>query len=176
MSYPYPYYDYGNNSCCPPPCPPPYPPYPPFPYPYPPQSSGITGATGPTGAKGNVGCTGPIGRTGPTGPTGQTGSTGPTGPTGQTGTTGPTGEAQTLAQVLITGNSAGSRSINMNSQDITSVNNLTIASPYNFSIINIYIDAAARDVALPSPYTGQFAFLTGTNKLQYYNTAWVNIN
>lgn len=78
-----------------------------------------------------------------------------------------------LSAVLTAGNSAGSTAINMNSQDITAVNNLTVASPYNFSVISIYADATARDTALPTPYTGQFAFLTGTNALQFYNNLGV---
>ena len=51
--------------------------------------------------------------------------------------------------------------------------NITVASPYNFSVISIYGNSTSRDAALPSPYTGQFCFLTGTNVLQYYNSgAW----
>ena len=101
---------------------------------------------------------------------------GPTGPTGIKGPTGAGAGSQTLSQVLTTGNSAGTTGINMNSQNITSVNNLTVSAPYNFSIISIFSNSTARDASLPSPYTGQFVFLTGTNKLQYYNSGWFNIN
>jgi hypothetical protein len=51
--------------------------------------------------------------------------------------------------------------------------NISVPSPYNFSVISIYTNSTARDAALPSPYTGQFCFLTGSNALQYYNSgAW----
>ena len=81
-----------------------------------------------------------------------------------------------LSQTLINGNSAGSTAIDMNSQNITAVNNLTVASPYNFSVVSIYADATARDAALPTPYAGQMAFLTGSNKLQFWNTNWTNVS
>ena len=121
---------------------------------------------------------------GPTGPTGAASSVvGPTGQTGPTGVPGPTGvsSSQSLSQVLANGNSAGSTGINLNSNNITNVNtitatNISVPSPYNYSIISIYTNTTARDVALPSPYLGQFCFLTGTNKLQYYNSGWFNIN
>lgn len=94
------------------------------------SDTGATGATGPTG----FGATGPTGVTGATGPTGRDG-TGPTGPTGfgATGNTGPTGPAggvvvtPTLAQVLAVGNSAGTFDINMNGNDISSVNDITMS-------------------------------------------------
>jgi hypothetical protein len=54
--------------------------------------------------------------------------------------------------------------------------NLTVNSPYNFSVISIFADATARDTALPSPYAGQFAFLTGSNNLQFWNTNWTNVS
>ena len=91
-------------------------------------------------------------------------------------TTPSSGGSQTLAQVLTTGNSAGSTDIDMSGNDITAVNNLTVASPYNFSVVSIFADATARDLALPSPYAGQMAFLTGSNKLQYWNVNWYNVN
>ena len=88
----------------------------------------------------------------------------------------PSGGGGDLSTVLIAGNSAGSTAINMNSQNITAVNNLTVASPYNFSVVSIFANATARDLALPSPYAGQMAFLTGSNKLQYWNTNWGNVS
>ena len=51
--------------------------------------------------------------------------------------------------------------------------NISVPSPYSFSVISIYTNSTARDAALPSPYTCQFCFLTGSNALQYYNSgAW----
>jgi len=54
--------------------------------------------------------------------------------------------------------------------------NLTINSPYNFSVVSIYTNATTRDAGIPSPYAGQMAFLTGSNKLQYWNTNWNNVS
>ena len=88
----------------------------------------------------------------------------------------PSGGGGDLSTVLIAGNSAGLTDIDLNSQDLLSVNNITVASPYNFSVVSIFADATARDLALPSPYAGQMAFLTGSNKLQYWNTNWGNVS
>jgi hypothetical protein len=74
------------------------------------------------------------GLSGSTGPTGPTGPTGSNGTNGATGATGPTGISnQTLAQTLILGNSAGSTGINMNSNDITNVGNITSTSDLNLN-------------------------------------------
>jgi len=54
--------------------------------------------------------------------------------------------------------------------------NISVNSPYNFSVVSIFANAVARDIAIPSPYAGQIAFLTGSNKLQYWNTFWYNVN
>ena len=54
--------------------------------------------------------------------------------------------------------------------------NITALSPFNFSVVSIFADATARDTGIPSPYAGQIAFLTGSNKLQYWNTNWYNVN
>ena len=54
--------------------------------------------------------------------------------------------------------------------------NITALSPYNFSVVSIFADATARDAGIPSPYAGQMAFLTGSNKLQYWNTNWGNVS
>ena len=160
-------------------------------------SQGDTGPTGPpggpTGPQGDTGASGPQGDTGPTGPTGSgdTGPTGPqgdtgpsggpTGPTGDTGPqgdTGPTGPIGTpaLGDVLAVGNNAGSYSIDMNTHDINNCNNITVSSPYNFSIISIFDTDTTRDLIIPSPYTGQFCFITSSNKLQFWNGGWTNIN
>lgn len=88
----------------------------------------------------------------------------------------PISSISTLDQVLIAGNSAGTTDVDMNSNDILSVNNLTVASPYNFSVVSIFVDATARDTAIPSPYTGQMCFLSGSNKVQYWNVNWYNVN
>lgn len=45
----------------------------------------------------------------------------------------------------------------------------------NFSVISLFANSTARDVALPSPYLGQFCFLTNTNDFQYYNAGWNNL-
>jgi hypothetical protein len=59
---------------------------------------------------------------------------------------------------------------------ILNVGTINATSPYNFSVVSIYADATARDTGIPSPYAGQIAFLTGSNKLQYWNTNWYNVN
>jgi hypothetical protein len=38
--------------------------------------------------------------------------------------------------------------------------------------ISLFADATARDAALTAPFLGQFCFLTGSSRLQYYNTVW----
>jgi len=42
----------------------------------------------------------------------------------------------------------------------------------NFSVISLFTDATARNTGLPSPYLGQFCFLTNTSDFQYYNAGW----
>jgi hypothetical protein len=40
--------------------------------------------------------------------------------------------------------------------------------------IAVFAGTAARDAAITSPIHGQFAFITSTNRLMYYNgTSWV---
>ena len=85
------------------------------------------------------------------------------------------GATPDLSTVLIAGNTAGATDIDLNSQDLLSVNNISVASPYNFSVVSIFADATARNAGIPSPYAGQMAFLTGTNKLQYWNVNWNNV-
>jgi len=93
------------------------------------NTGGPTGPIGPTGLKGNTGPTGPIGNTGPTGLTGQTGPTGFTGPTGSIGPIAP------LYTILSNGNSAGSYSIDMNSNNIINVDTIssTTGNPLTIS-------------------------------------------
>lgn len=71
-----------------------------------------------------------VGATGATGPAGLNGATGATGPQGEIGPTGPagTGGSQTLSDTLLLGNSAGTSSINMNSNKITALADGTVAS------------------------------------------------
>lgn len=57
-----------------------------------------------------------------------------------------------------------------------SCSNISVPSPYNYSVITIATNEAARDTIIPTPYTGQFCFLTNTSKLQSYNGGWLNMN
>lgn len=42
-------------------------------------------------------------------------------------------------------------------------------------VIAVFVDATARDAAIETPTEGQFAYLTGSNVLTFYNgTAWAN--
>jgi hypothetical protein len=59
---------------------------------------------------------------------------------------------------------------------ILNVGTINATSPYNFSVVSIFADSTARDTGIPTPYAGQIAFLTGSNKLQYWNTNWYNVN
>lgn len=54
--------------------------------------------------------------------------------------------------------------------------NITVPSPYNYSVISIFPDTTSRDIGIPSPYTGQFCFVISTSKLQFYSSGWNNVN
>jgi hypothetical protein len=157
------------------------------------------------------------------------------------------GVSRTLTQVLTAGNSAGSSTINMNSNKITSlttptdandaanktyvdgaittaltpytVKSLTggtnvtvsnasgnwtinaagaggplsnVAQPTNKTVsyntstnvlatttgtsVSIFSNIGARDVALTSPFVGQFCFITENNFLQFWNNGWFNVS
>lgn len=93
----------------------------------------------------------------------------------------PVSASSSLADVLLVGNSAGATDIDMSGNDITNCDTLTatdisVPSPYNYSVINIVEDTTARDTKFPSPYQGLFSFLKLTNTFQFYNgTAWKTI-
>jgi hypothetical protein len=97
--------------------------------------AGPTGADsfvpGPTGPRGFVGPIGPAGDPGPIGPAGPTGADsfvpGPTGATGQKGDTGAPGPLVGLSSILEVSNSAGTYDIDMNSQNIENVSDITMS-------------------------------------------------
>ena len=84
-------------------------------------STGATGSQGPQGSNGVNGATGSQGPQGSNGTNGTNGTNGATGSQGTQGFQGPTGAGNTLSSTLSSGNSAGTYSINMNSNKITNV-------------------------------------------------------
>jgi microcystin-dependent protein len=166
---------------------------------------GVTGTQGATGATGETGATGAQGYTGSTGSTGAQGATGPSQWIGMTGTgvsgttysgIGYTGDvlvygnllvtgaidptSLTLSQSDITGTSTfGLTGGNTGGSYITNMNNITVAPPYNFTIITIAGSTGDRLSKIPNPYNGQMALVTNDGLLQFYNeltSSWQNLN
>jgi hypothetical protein len=121
------------------------------------------GATGPVGATGIQGIQGIQGVTGPQGIQGATGPVGATGPMGATGPVGATGSIGTLTKV------------NQSTNNIVSYNTSTNTLAYTTgTFISLFADENARDAAISTStaFPGQFCFLTGSSRLQYYNLGW----
>lgn len=51
---------------------------------------------------------------------------------------------------------------------------LKLANAIEKRVMGVYATTSARDAAIPTPATGQFAYITGTNVVQVYqNGSWV---
>jgi len=102
--------------------------------------------------------TGHQGTTGPQGATGPQGIQGVTGPTGVTGATGSIGSLTNVSAPT-------SNTLSYN----TSTNILAYTPGTS---ISIFTNTHDRENAIPSPFLGQFCFITDTSRLQYYNSGW----
>ena len=128
---------------------------------------GATGAAGPQGATGVQGIQGATGATGPQGAAGPQGVTGPTGSQGIQGVTGPVGPTGSLGAIA---------NIASHTNNILSYNTSTNTLGYTRGTsISLFVDSNARDIAITSPFLGQFCFLTDTAQLQFYKSdIWNN--
>jgi hypothetical protein len=91
------------------------------------------------------------------------GATGPVGAIGAIGPAGATGSIGTLTKV------------NQSTNNIVSYNTSTNTLAYTTgTFISLFADETARDAAISTStaFPGQFCFLTGSSRLQYYNLGW----
>lgn len=89
----------------------------------------------------------------------------------------PSSSASSLSATLAVGNSAGTFDIDMSGNELLNVDKISVASPFNFSVIGLYDTTTARNTAIPSPYSNQFAWIKSFGQLTFWNSnipQWLN--